>query len=124
LPNFTWTLSSLVLVAAAAGAILAAVLFAARRLRESPEKREATRRTRVAKEGRITDGFIFDVNETTLFYQYAVNGINYETAQDISALLHQLPKERTHLIGPVKVKHLVRRPENSVVISEGWSGFG
>jgi hypothetical protein len=94
------------------------------RFRSNPEARETKRRLRINELGRLTDGYVTDVQEDLLFYTYALAGVEYTTSQDISRLGEQLKKSDSQpFIGPVTIKYLPRNPANSIVVCEQWSGF-
>jgi hypothetical protein len=103
--------------------------FWSRRL--TPSQREARRRNRLAKVGRIIDGTLIDSapeNEppTALIYRYRIAGVTYECGQDISALAGQIPDliEATAVFGmPVQVRYDQDNPSDSIVVAENWNGL-
>lgn len=103
--------------------IAAGVRFLYPRLLKNPEKREKKRRLYVNRQGRVGDGFITEATETTIYYTYALRGVQYETSQDIAVLRDYLPAEPERLIGQVHVKYLVNNPENSILLCEEWTGL-
>lgn len=123
LSNPSWSTGTLAIIAVAAAIALAATFYSALRARQSPERRERQRRLNVNQFGRMTDGFVIDADPDTFTYTYSVRGVDYHTAQDITALRHYLPDEPRRLLGPVGVKYLVNRPENSIILSENWCGL-
>ena len=115
-------------VALAAGlllivALLVLLVVRKRRKRITPEERERRRRLHVNKAGRISDGLVVDIQETTIHFEYSVNGVEYQAAQDVSALLEHVHLRWHGIVGPVSLKYLPRNPANSIVVCETWSGL-
>ena len=54
------------------------------RRRPDPAEREKRRRLDVNIAGRLADGSIIDVTESTVYYSYSVHGVGYTAAQDVS----------------------------------------
>lgn len=102
---------------------IAAGVWIARKRSPTAEARERRRRLAVNLRGRIGDAFITDVNENTLFYTYAFRGVEYTTAQDISAIRDIVPHDPSKLIGPATLKFLPGNPANSILVCEDWSGL-
>ena len=111
----------LVLGGLAAG--LCFVLPALVRVRRDPVLRERKRRDLLNRIGRLVEGTVLDLDDNAVYYTYAVNGVPYNTSQDVSALQPQLPVNRNAMIGEVQVKFAVNNPANSMIVSEEWSGF-
>ena len=62
-------------------------------------------------------------SQKLLYYTYAISGVTYETAQDITGL-----EERVHLTrvasGQVaSVKYDPSNPSNSILLADDWSGL-
>lgn len=103
------------------------------RRRADPAARERRRRVRVNATGRIVDGTIIDIQQTEegqpasttrlVFYEYSVRGVDYSTAQDVSALNEAVEGDLSRCLGSVHVKYEARNPSNSIVICEEWSGL-
>lgn len=93
------------------------------RARVTPEERERQRRRLVHQEGRIIEALVTGVEGDTVFYQYALRGVEYNTAQDCSALAQKLPTPRDTLVGVASCKYHRANPGNSIVICEEWSGL-
>ena len=93
-----------------------------RRSRVSPEERERRRRVVLVAHGKMGDADLIEIHETSLVYSYAVRGVEYTAAQDISALRTLLPQDLAAL-GPVLVKYDPRNPANSIVLAEEWNGL-
>lgn len=96
--------------------------------RKSPEERERLRRLAVHSRGRLTDGELIDgppdsAEAYLLYYTYRAAGIEYTAAQDVSSLLGFLSGERCCPGDPAVVKYDPRRPANSIVLCEQWSGL-
>ena len=103
--------------------ILGSFLYSFLRYRTDPAQREKNRRTRLYRTGRVAEGMILDLDETSIYYHYTVNGVPYSTAQDFSAIELCLPENRNLVIGAVRVKFDSNNPANSIVVCEQWSGF-
>ena len=88
-----------------------------------PKDPEAFRRALLEREGRIVEGMVHDFRDGVVYYSWSWRGVIYESAQDLRALLHLLPAETNHVIGPAGVRFLPRDPSNSIVLSERWNGF-
>ncbi len=103
------------------------------RRRRDPAERERLRRLGVNATGRTTDGAIVDIQQfggggpssraMLIFYEYSVNGVNYSTAQDISALGEITAADLFRCLGSARVKYRARNPSDSIVICEEWSGL-
>jgi hypothetical protein len=102
---------------------IGALRWLSARTKRDPAERERRRRLQVGSEGRIVDGSIVDVIDASVLYSYTVAGVEYQCAQDLSALSEAVPESLDSLIGPVTVKYLPANPGNSVIASENWSGF-
>lgn len=99
--------------------------------RKDPAELERLRRQHVNRHGRISAGRILDVVESPagaptarlVVYQYEVGGATYEAAQDIAAL-PEISGHAAHLPGQiVSVKFDPKRPMNSIIACENWSGL-
>jgi hypothetical protein len=107
---------------AIAAVIVAAVVMLLRK-RESVEEREWLRRQLVYREGRVLEGFVTEVDEQLIHFNYNVSGVVYEASQDISALRYMLPAASHLVIGPTTLRYLVNNPANSIVVCEEWTGL-
>jgi hypothetical protein len=94
-----------------------------KRKRITPEEREKRRRLYVNKAGRISDGLVIDIQDTTIHFEYSVNGVEYQASQDLAALLDRVDLKWHGIVGPVSLKYLPRNPANSIVVCETWSGL-
>lgn len=99
-----------------------AIYFLFRRKR-SPEEKERRRRLDISVQGRLIEGLVIEIRESSVIYKYSWQGIDYETSQDLATMSAMLPRAIESLIGPVTVKFLPRDPYNSIVLCERWSGF-
>jgi hypothetical protein len=93
------------------------------RARSTPAERERKRRLLVYSQGRICDGNVLDFRDGSLYYSYAIAGVEYAASQDVSSLSGILPPDPVSVIGPGSVKYLARNPANSIVVCEHWSGL-
>ena len=82
---------------------------------------EAVRRDNLLRAGRITEGSIFDIITdeagaiTHVFYNYEINGVEYESSQLLDAGQRQRPGD--YFPGSrVTVRFNPRQPGNSVVV--------
>jgi hypothetical protein len=94
-------------------------------LRKHPSSAELERRRRLAvnAEGRLVDATLLDLQDDELCYSYTVRGVEYTAAQNIAGVREFLPEDSASLVGPAMVKYTPRRPGNSIVICEEWSGL-
>jgi len=119
--------------AVATAAVLVAALYLAWRRRRDPAERERRRRLRVNTSGRMTDGTIIDFQQQPasddapgsqlIFYEYSVRGVDYATAQDVSAVTRVGEHDLGRSLGAVYVKYEPKHPYDSIVICEDWSGL-
>jgi hypothetical protein len=121
--------------AVAAGVLCAGglVAWAALRRRPNPEQEERERRAQLVRGGRIIDGTILEVageergepasDVRFVLYQYEIGGVAYECSQDVSGLRDRVKAEDLRAGFPCSVRYDIRRPENSIVVAENWSGL-
>ena len=113
--------------AALAGTPLVVLIIAGiwwlRRRPLTPEEIEQRRRLHVSRTGRAIEGWLIDEDGRHLHFTYTVSGVQYQAMQDISTLLAQLPDEISRMVGAISVKYERGSPENSIVLSEEWSGL-
>lgn len=105
------------------------------RRKPTPEEIERERRAQLVRSGRIIDGTILDIAEVDaeaapeerairfISYNYEIGGVEYECSQDVSALRDHLKTDDLRLGFPCSVRYDFRRPENSIVLAENWSGL-
>lgn len=114
---------------ASAGVTVALAIFAwvLWRSRLTPHqralRREFRRRQAISREGRIVEAMVTDIEDDAVYYSYQLQGVAYNTSQDVSVFHDTLPAAREQLVGPAACKYIVNNPANSIVICEGWSGF-
>jgi len=116
-------------VAVTSGALIVARIRSWRK--KSPEEIERLRRVDISRRGRITAGHVVDLIESDragtspclIVYKYEVAGVSYEVAQDVS-MLPQILAEARGLGGQTaSVKYDPKRPTNSIIVCEDWSGI-
>ncbi len=107
------------------------VTWAIRRARrKTPEELERARRLEVNRRGRLVTGQILDFVEPPpgkpgarlITYKYQVGGVAYEAAQDISALPNIVSVARRAAGQFVNLKYDPKRPTNTILACEQWSG--
>jgi hypothetical protein len=133
----------------AAVAAIAMVAYAFFRPAEPPEAVERKRRLQINQIGRIAEGQVVDVVEHPpeeppkqkgLFgsrpapiadnrprhlvsYSYAISGVTYHTAQDITGLESQVKFERLVTGQPASIKYDPANPTDSIIVADDWSGL-
>jgi hypothetical protein len=58
-----------------------------------------------------------------LYYTYAISGVTYETAQDITGLEERLHLTRVAAGQTASVKYDPSNPSNSILLTDDWSGL-
>ncbi len=100
--------------------------------RKTPEQRERERRLWLSTAGRIIDGTVTDLQESSangqgaahlLIYTYDVAGVSYHASQDITQLWQFIDLRACRIGLPASIKYDPQNPGNSIVISERWSGL-
>ena len=137
-----------ILGAAAALLLAAAVLWWWRRRPRDPEEVERRRREYLSRVGRIVEGEIVEIRESPgvsaaaggpngsfrglhvtsakrslVCYTYAISGVTYETAQDVTGFEERACLDRLITGQPASVKYDPQSPGNSMLIAEDWSGL-
>ena len=139
----------LAMVAAAIAAI-AMIAYAFFRPAEEPEDVERRRRLHLNQIGRIAEGQIVELAEHParaareirrnflvrvlarssilsprhlVTYSYAISGVTYHTAQDITGLEGQIRFERLVAGQPASVKYDPSNPSDSILVADDWSGL-
>jgi hypothetical protein len=141
---------NLMLIMAGVGvAALVMIGYAFSRPKENPEAIERKRRLHLNQIGRITEGQVVELAEhrheppaerKALFrpgarssagnqlrhlvsYSYAISGVTYHTAQDITGLEGQIRFERLVAGQPASVKYDPSNPVDSILVADDWSGL-
>jgi hypothetical protein len=99
------------------------IRWLAGRTKGDPAEKERRRRLKVGREGRLVDGSIVDIIDASVLYSYAVAGVEYQAAQDLSTIRNLIREPIESLVGPITIKYLPSNPSNSVILTEEWSGF-
>jgi hypothetical protein len=142
-----WKLT-LALVCAAIAA-LAMIAYAFIHPAVDPEEAERKRRLHLNQIGRIAEGQVVELVEhppepqparKRLFgsrarplaatlsrylvsYSYAISGVTYHTAQDITGLESQIRFDRLVAGQPASVKYDPSNPSDSILVADDWSGL-
>ena len=140
------------LLAALAGGVVAAVVmiaYAFFRPAENPEEMERKRRLHLNQIGRIAEGQVVDLMQQAsqphedgkkifgsrarplvhagprhlVTYSYAISGVTYQTAQDITGLQSQVRFERLVAGQPASIKYDPSNPSDSILVADDWSGL-
>ncbi|HVN09258.1 MAG TPA: DUF3592 domain-containing protein [Patescibacteria group bacterium] len=133
--------------AAAALFLLAAALWWWRHRPRDPEEVERRRREYLSRVGRIVEGEILEIREASdsapelaagsrrtlasnghgkrslVCYTYAISGVTYETAQDVTGFEERACLKQLISGQPASVKYDPQSPGNSMLIAEDWSGL-
>jgi hypothetical protein len=72
---------------------------------------------------RRNDGASSHVPQKLLYYTYAISGVTYETAQDITGLEERLHLTRVASGQIASVKYDPSNPSNSILLADDWSGL-
>lgn len=121
---------------AAAGLCIGGVLtWNALRKRPTEEELERLRRQQLVKVGRIIDGTILDISDVDagqsgrsdgmqlILYKYEIAGVVYECSQDVTHMKEHVNIYECRLSFPCSVRYDPRRPTNSIIVAEDWSGL-
>jgi hypothetical protein len=93
------------------------------RRRKSPAEAERERRELVYRRGRLLDGTVTEIHDSTISFAYSVAGVQYRATQCISSIADRLPDQAHKALGPATIKYLPNNPANSIVVCEFWSGL-
>jgi len=134
-------------------AVLAAggLFYWLRPKKEDPNEIEKQRRAYLNKVGRIVEGQVLEIGEQKngngsepkkkgllatngaeamaqgarrlLYYTYAISGVTYETAQDVTGLEERLHLNRIAAGQTASVKYDPSNPSNSILLADDWSGL-
>ena len=142
-----WKMLATAIGAAAAG--IALIAYAFFRPTVDPEAAERKRRLHLNQIGRIAEGQVVELAEHQaepqpaargLFaakkqplvdkrprhlvsYSYAISGVTYHTAQDITGLESQVRMERLVAGQPASIKYDPANPVDSILVADDWSGL-
>jgi hypothetical protein len=72
---------------------------------------------------RRQDAAVADISQKLLYYTYAISGVTYETAQDITGLDERLHLTRVASGQTASVKYDPSNPSNSILLADDWSGL-
>lgn len=126
------TILSYALGVTAVVVVVLGLLLRWRSRRVDPSELERRRRLRLNRIGRIAEGRIVEVRDEPaagdgaghlLVYNYEVRGVEYQAAQDVSFLRHDVDLRRVASGLPASIKYDPQNPTNSIVLCEGWSGI-
>jgi hypothetical protein len=138
-----------VALAAAALTAVGVLLYSLFRPVENPEEAERRRRLHLNQIGRIAEGQVVEVLEHPpepdeksnrvfkvrrrplgdprprhlVSYTYAISGVTYHTAQDITGLESQVRFDRLVAGHPASVKYDPSNPTDSILVADDWSGL-
>jgi hypothetical protein len=124
-----WEIAGGVASLAILGGVVAWIML---RKRPSEEELERMRRRLLVQTGRIVDGMLLDICEidapdgrplTMLLFSYRIGGVDYECSQDITSLGALVDVAQIRVGFPCSVRYQPGNPQNSIVVSEGWSGL-
>ncbi len=133
----------------AAVAAMAMIAYAFFRPAEAPEDIERKRRLHLNQIGRIAEGQVVELVEhppeplaakktilgprarpladsgprQLVSYSYAISGVTYHTAQDITGLEGQIRFELLVAGQPASVKYDPANPSDSILVADDWSGL-
>jgi hypothetical protein len=139
----------LILVGGAALAAIAMIAYAFLRPDENPEEAERRRRLHLNQIGRIAEGQVVELLEHSaeqqaaskkmfgsrarpltnlgprhfVSYSYAISGVTYHTAQDVTGLQSQVHFEKLVAGQPASVKYDPSNPSDSILVADDWSGL-
>ena len=114
-----------------------------------PEEAERKRRLHLNQVGRIAEGQVVELAEheavpppasrgifgskpqvavnararQLVSYSYAISGVTYHTAQDITGLESQVRLERLVAGQPASIKYDPSNPVDSILVADDWSGL-
>jgi hypothetical protein len=128
------------------------IFFMFRRKPEDPVEVERSRRAYVNRIGRIVEGHVVEIADQALaaasangngklagafkrapvvadgprkllYYSYAISGVTYETAQDITGLEERAHLSRVASGQTASVKYDPSNPSNSILLADDWCGL-
>lgn len=133
----------------AAAAAIAMIAYAFFRPAEDPEEIERKRRLHLNQIGRIAEGQVVELvahppdapkpsrglfgarsrpvtnlrPRQLVSYSYAISGVTYHTAQDITGLESQVRFDRLVAGQPASIKYDPANPTDSILVADDWSGL-
>ena len=133
----------------AAVAAVAMIAYAFFRPAEDPEDIERKRRLHLNQIGRIAEGQVVELvahapepreKSRSVFgsrsqpladlsprqlvsYSYAISGVTYHTAQDITGLESQVHFDKLVAGQPASIKYDPSNPTDSILVADDWSGL-
>ena len=139
----------ILLVGGGAVAAIAMIAYAFFRPAENPEETERRRRLHLNQIGRIAEGQVVELVEQPpepratnkgifgsrprplpisgvrhfVSYSYAISGVTYHTAQDVTGLQSQVRFEKLVAGQPASVKYDPSNPSDSILVADDWSGL-
>jgi hypothetical protein len=153
LKNFLSDWQNLIPVAGLVVLAAVVVFFWLRRKQPDAAEIERERRAYLNRVGRIVEGQVLEIAENAavnlfpdgkspqrptdltkghgnshapvrlLYYTYAISGVTYETAQDITGLEERLHLTRVAAGQTASVKYDPSNPSNSILLADDWSGL-
>lgn len=132
--------------------VVAAIVYWVRRKPADANEIERQRRAYLNRIGRIVEGQVLEVidrrhadaskrngkstgfwnkgsaavsngSQRLLYYTYAIRGVTYETAQDITGLEERVHLSRVASGQVASVKYDPSNPSNSILLADDWSGL-
>ncbi len=73
--------------------------------------------------GRRSGNNVASATRKLLHYTYAISGVSYETAQDVTGLEERLHLARVAAGQVASVKYDPSNPSNSILLADDWSGL-
>jgi uncharacterized protein DUF3592 len=142
-----WKLTAALIGGAVAA--LAMIAYAFIRPAEDPEQAERRRRLHLNQIGRIAEGQVVELSEhpplpakkpkglfrsrarslvdtrprQLVSYSYAISGVTYHTAQDVTGLESQIRFDRIAAGQPASIKYDPSNPSDSILAADDWSGL-
>jgi hypothetical protein len=133
--------------AAAALLLFGVILYLWRRRPHDPDELERARRAFLNNIGRIAEGQIVEIIEqpadsaarsgffrrkvsaaastvrTLVSYTYAISGVTYQAAQDVTGFESRINLARIMNGQPASIKYDQANPTNSILLADDWSGL-
>jgi len=143
--SYDWKL--LLAMGGAAVAAIAMIAYAFFRPAEDPEEIERKRRLHLNQIGRIAEGQVVELvahppepraakglfsrarpltnlsPRQLVSYSYAISGVTYHTAQDITGLESQVRFDKLVAGQPASIKYDASNPTDSILVADDWSGL-